>query len=174
MSKLSHFIFEHRKSSCISTEACFEFLCCFGIVTIIFFRAFRMLYHVLLCSCRPCDLTLRFSSLSLTIPLEKIFVKWYIITLSILSKLHQDLASHQFVINQVYQIRRNIWQDINYNFNESRKSKLGEIWFSVVRFCLVHFSVQVPTWWWSKSWSGLIGTKGLCNFFSDIVVLVGQ
>ena len=62
-----------------------------------------------------------FSSLSLTIILGKTFLKWSIITLSRLSKLNQHLASYQFVINQVYQIRKNIWQDINYNFNESRK-----------------------------------------------------
>ena len=31
---------------------------CFDIVTILFFHVFRLLYHVWLCSCRPCDVTL--------------------------------------------------------------------------------------------------------------------
>ena len=69
---------------------------------------------------------------------------------------------------------RNIWQDINYNLTQSRKSKIGDICFSVVRFRLLHFSVQVPTWWWSKYSRGLIGTKGICIGFSDIVAPVGQ
>ena len=67
-----------------------------------------------------------FSSLSIKIKLEKTFFNWSIITLSRLSKVNQHLASHKFVINQVYQIRRDIWQDIKYNFTESGKSKLGE------------------------------------------------
>ena len=41
------------------------------IVTIIFCHSFWMLYHVLLCSCHPCDLRLFSPSLSLTIQLEK-------------------------------------------------------------------------------------------------------
>ena len=76
--------------------------------------------------------------------------------------MNQHLESHQFPINQVYQIRRKILQDINSNWTESRNSKLGEISFSVVWFRLVHFSVQVPTWWWYKSSRGLIGIKVLC------------
>ena len=47
------------------------FLICgiFYIIIIIFCHSFFMLYHVLLCSCHPCNLTLLFSYLSLTIPL---------------------------------------------------------------------------------------------------------
>ena len=51
------------------------------------------------------------------------------------------------------------------NFHLSWNSKLGEITISVVQFHLVHFRVQVLTWWWSKSHSGLIGAKGLCIEF---------
>ena len=57
---------------------------------------------------------------------------------------------------------------------KSRISKLGEIIFLMVRFHLVHFSVQVPTKLWSKPSCGLIGTKGICIGFSDFVALVGQ
>ena len=53
------------------------------------------------------------------------------------------------------------------NLTSSRNSKLGDIWFSVVQFHLVHSCVQVPTWWWSKSPFGLICTKGLCIRFID-------
>ena len=133
-----------------------------------------MFYHVLLRSYYPCDLALIFSSLSLTIQIEKSFFKWWIITLSRLSTLNQHMASHQSVINQVYRIRRNILQDVNYKFTESRKSKLGEIWFSVVWFCLVHSIVQVTIWGWSKSWRGWISTKGICIGLSDIAALLGQ
>ena len=146
----------------------------FDIVTIIFCHSFRMLYHVWLCSYHPCNLTLLFLPYHQQSNYKKPFVKWSIITLSGLSKVNQYLASHQFLINQVYQIRRKIWQDINYNFTESIKSKLGDIWFSVVRFHLLHSSAQFPTWWWSKSWGGLIGTKGICIGFSDLVALLGK
>ena len=44
----------------------------------------------------------------------------------------------------------------------------------MVRFHLVHFSVQVTTWWFSKSSCGLICTKGLCIGFDDIGGLVGK
>ena len=146
----------------------------FDIVTFIFCHLFCMLYHVWVCSCHPCDITLLFSSLSLPFQLYIYFVNWLIIDLPRLSKVNQHLESHQFIINQVYQIRKKIWQDINYKFTESRKSKLGEIWFSVVWFRLVHSSVQSPTLWWSKSQRGLIGTKGILICFSDIVAIVGK
>ena len=86
---------------------------------------------------------------------KKKIVKWSTITLSRLSKVNQRLTSHKFAINQVYKNIRNIWQDINSNLTYSRRSKLGEVSFSVIRFCLVHFSVKVPTWWWSESSRGL-------------------
>ena len=146
----------------------------FDIVTMIFCHSFCMLYHVWLCSCHPCDLTLLFSSLSLTIQPEKKIVKWSMMPLSRLSKVNQHLASHQLVLNQVYQKIRNIWQDINYNFTKSRRSKLVQIWFSVVRLHLVDFSVQVPTWWWSKYWRGLIVTKGLCIGSVTLLRLLGS
>ena len=114
-----------------------------------------------------------FFSLSLTILLS-FCVKWSIKLLSRLSEVNHHLASHQFIINQVYQIRRKILQDINYNFTESRKSKIGEIWLSKNWFHLVHSSVQVPTWCWSKYRRGFIWTMGLCIGFSDIVAFVGQ
>ena len=44
----------------------------------------------------------------------------------------------------------------------------------MVQLRLVNFSVQVPTWWWSKSSCGLIGTKGICISFIEIVALMGQ
>ena len=56
---------------------------------------------------------------------------------------------------------------------ESRISKLGVIDLSVVRFHLVHFSVQVTTWWWSKPSCGLIGAEGICIGFIDIVPSIG-
>ena len=68
----------------------------------------------------------------------------------------------------------NIWQDINYTLTKSRKSKLGEISFSVICCSPVHFIVQVLTWWWSKSSRGLIGTKGFFIGIIDIVAPVGQ
>ena len=46
--------------------------------------------------------------------------------------------------------------------------------FSVFQIHLVHFSVQVTTWWWSESSRGLIGAEGLCIGFIEIVVLVGH
>ena len=51
---------------------------------------------------------------------------------------------------------------------------MSKISLSVVLFCLVHFSVQVCTWWWSKSSRFLIGTKGICIGFIDIIALVGN
>ena len=58
--------------------------------------------------------------------------------------------------------------------HNSGNSKLGVIWFSLVRFHLIHSSVQVPTWWWSKSSFGLIGMKGICIGFIDSGALMGQ
>ena len=43
----------------------------------------------------------------------------------------------------------------------------------MVQFHLVHFCVQVPTWWWSKSPSGLIDDTGLCIDFIDSGLLSG-
>ena len=51
------------------------------------------------------------------------------------------------------------------NYTSSWNSKLGEIIISVVQLHLVHFCIQVPTWWWSKSPSGWIGNTGLCIDF---------
>ena len=48
------------------------------------------------------------------------------------------------------------------------------ITFSVVRIHLVHFSVQVTTWWWSESSCGLIGTERLCIGFIDIFASIGH
>ena len=136
-------------------------------VTSIFCHSFRLLYHILLWSCYPYDLTLLFSSLSLTIQLKTNICQ--VINYNFIKTIKSTPTSEKvihFVINQVYQIRRNIWQDVNYNVIESRQSKLGEIWFSLVLFRLVHCSVQVPIWWWSKFWLCLIGKKGLCIGFS--------
>ena len=52
-------------------------------------------------------------------------------------------------------------------------SKLGVIYFSVVRFHTVHSSVKVTTWWWSESSHGLIGAEGLCVGFVDTVLPLG-
>ena len=112
-----YFIFEHRQSYCISTEACFEFVGCFDIITITFLHAFVMLYNVSLSSCHPCDLTLLLFLLINNYPTRKTFFKWSIITELILSKMNQHFSGHQFAINKLYQIRRNIWQDIISNLN---------------------------------------------------------
>ena len=50
--------------------------------------------------------------------------------------------------------RFDFWQEHYHIIDWSKYSKLGEIWFSVVIFHLVHSSDQVTTWWWSKSSSG--------------------
>ena len=52
--------------------------------------------------------------------------------------------------------------------------KMGKIIFSVVQFHLLQFSVQVPTILWSKYSRALVGKKGICISFSEIVALVGQ
>ena len=110
-----HFIFGHQQSFCISTEARFEFsvvLYCYNDL----FHEFCMLYYVWLCSWHPCDLTLFLFLFVTNYPIrsDKKF-KWSIITWLRLSKVKQHLTSHQFAINQVYQKRRKIWQDINSN-----------------------------------------------------------
>ena len=46
--------------------------------------------------------------------------------------------------------------------------------FSVVRNHLVHFSVQVTTWWWFKYSRGFIGIEGIHIRFTEIVALVGS
>ena len=84
-------------------------------------------------------------------------LNYQLIFLSSKSEVNQNLASHEI---------SNLTSSINY--------KLGEIWFSVVRFLLVHSSVQVPIWWWSKSSFGLIGTKELCIGFIDSGALMGK
>ena len=56
---------------------------------------------------------------------------------------------------------------------ESIISKLCVIYFLAVKFHLVQYSVQVPTWWQAKSSSGLIGAEGLCIGFGDIVRPIG-
>ena len=72
--------------------------------------------------------------------------------------------------------RFDFWQEKNYHIIDwSRYSKLGENWiFSVVQFHLLQSTVQVTTWWWSKSSSGykrnfksLRLPKGLCINFID-------
>ena len=107
-------------------------------------------------------------------PIRKAFFKWSIIIESRISKENENVTSYQFEINQDYKKRMNIWKDINYNLMQSRKYKLCGISFSVIWSRLVHFSVQVPTWWWSKSSRGLIVPKGLCISIIDIVVPVGK
>ena len=51
------------------------------------------------------------------------------------------------------------------NSTSSWNSKLGEILISVVKFHLVHFYVQVATWWWYKCSFDLTGTTGICIDF---------
>ena len=51
--------------------------------------------------------------------------------------------------------------------------KLGAINFSVVQFHLVHYSVLVPTWWYSECSRGLIGAYGICIDFGDIFLRLG-
>ena len=41
------------------------------------------------------------------------------------------------------------------------------------RIHLVHFIVQVTTWWWSESSCDLIGPEGIYIGFIEIVALVG-
>ena len=90
----------------------------------------------------PCDLTLPFPSILLS--------SYYNYKLSNYQLLYQNQA-----INKIT------------NYTSSWNSKLGETLISVVQTHLVHFCVQVPTWWWSKSPSGLIGNTGLCINFID-------
>ena len=78
------------------------------------------------------------------------------------------MLSSKSEVNQ-NQARHNISNSIS-----SRNSKLGDIWFSMVQFHLVHFSVQVLTLWWYKSSFGLIGTKGICIDFIDTGELMGK
>ena len=92
-----------------------------------------------------------------TILLEKQLSSYQLVLLSSKSELNQNQARHKIS-----------------NLTSSRNSKLGEILISVVRFHLVHSCVQVPTWWWSKSSFGLIGTKGICIDFIDSGALLGQ
>ena len=100
--KVLSFYIEHGQSYCISTKAWFEFVR-FKIVTIISFHAFCMLYHVCLCSCHPCDITLLiFFFIINYIIRKKLFLKWSIKTWSIPSKVNQHLESHQISIKQVY------------------------------------------------------------------------
>ena len=65
-----HFIFEDRHLF-YKHQTMFWTFVGFDIVTNIFCRAFRMLYHVRLCSFQPCNLTIIVSSLSLNIQPEK-------------------------------------------------------------------------------------------------------
>ena len=95
-----------------------------------------------------------FNSLSLKIQLETNICQVinYIFIKTI--KCDPTFGESSIYEKQFYQIRRNIWQDVNYNFTESRQSKLGEIWFSVVQIppCTLQCSilhlvvVQFLTW----------------------------
>ena len=80
---------------------------------------------------------------------------WQLISLSLYIQREQIFGSWQI-----------------FTFQEYQSSVVNN--FSVVRIHLVHFFVQVTTWWWSESSSGLIGTKGLCIGLTDIFVLVGS
>ena len=44
----------------------------------------------------------------------------------------------------------------------------------MVRIHLVHFSVQVTTWWWYESSHDLIGAEGICMGLIEIIALVGR
>ena len=92
-----------------------------------------------------------------TILLENKIVELSITFLSIKSEVNQHLASHKIS-----------------NLTSSINSKIGEIWLSVVRFHLVHSSVQILTWWWFNSPFSLIGTKGFYVGFIDSGALMGQ
>ena len=43
----------------------------------------------------------------------------------------------------------------------------------MVQFHLVHYSFQVPTWWWSDSSLGLMCAEGICTGFVNIVLTLG-
>ena len=77
-------------------------------------------------------------------------MRYQLLFLSSTSQVNQNQARHKIT-----------------NYTSSWNSKLGEILISVVQFHLVHFCVQLPTWWWSKSSFGLIGTTGIFIGFID-------
>ena len=78
----------------------------------------------------------------------------------------------------IYQPSEKFWQNISYIKNclswyWIRNWKISVVInFSVVRTHLVHFSVQVTTWWWYKYSRGLICAEGLCIGFIDIVASI--
>ena len=77
--------------------------------------------------------------------------------------------------------RFDFWQEHYHIIHWSRYSKLGGIWFSVVWFHLVQSSVQVTTWWWSKSsieykhnWRALRSQMGFVSISLKVVRLWGS
>ena len=77
--------------------------------------------------------------------------------------------------------RFDFWKEHYHIIDWSRYSKLIGIWFSVVRFHLVHSSVQVTTRWWSKSSSGykhnlraLRSQRGFVFILLEVVRLWGS
>ena len=56
---------------------------------------------------------------------------------------------------------------------ESKISKLGVIYLSVVLLHLVHSSVNGTTWLWAETSHDLIVEEGLCIGFRDIVIALG-
>ena len=82
--------------------------------------------------------------------------------------LLKKLSSYQLLfLSSTSQVNQNQTRQKITNYTSSWNSKLDEILISVVQFHLVHFCVQVPTWWWSKYSFGLIDTTGLCIGFID-------
>ena len=138
------------------------------------FHAFCMLYHVWLCSYHPCDLTLILFFFITNYPFRKKMCQ--VINYNQMTTIEREQTFGKSSIRNQSSLSkiRNIWQDLNYYLTYSRQFKLVEIFLSVVRFCIVQFSGQVPTWWWSNFSPILIGTKGICIRYIDIVVHVGQ
>ena len=118
-----------------------------------------MLYNEWLSSCHPCGPTLLILLFITNYPIRKTFFNWSNLTESRLSKENKHLASRQFAINQDYQKRRNIWQNINYNLTLSIKSKLGDIFLGgSIPPCTLQCSsshlVVVQVFAWLNSYKG--------------------
>ena len=76
---------------------------------------------------------------------------WYINWIGIrLARFFGTWKNHNWLGSS----RFDFWQEHYHIIDWSIYSKLGLIKFLLVQFHLVHSSVQVTTWWWSKSSSG--------------------
>ena len=78
---------------------------------------------------------------------------------------NQEAQGHHFVINQINQIRRNIWHVFNYNFTESIKSKLGEIIRLGPCICLDDIYVKIIYHFIFEHWQSYCISNETCFYF---------